>query len=62
MAADIINLRARRKHKARAEKELHAQTNRILHGTPKTVHKLAKARKDQSADRLDGKKLDTPPE
>jgi hypothetical protein len=60
--ADIINLRRARKHKARTEKDVAAQANRFLHGTPKALRETAKARKDQATDRLDGKKLDTPSE
>jgi hypothetical protein len=60
--ADIINLRRARKHKARTEKDVAAQANRILHSTPKALRETAEARKDQATDRLDGKKLDTPSE
>ena len=54
--ADPINLRAHRKNKARAEKEKTAQANRVLHGTPKPLRDLAKARSDKAVRELDAHK------
>ncbi|MBN9589960.1 MAG: hypothetical protein BGN85_01435 [Alphaproteobacteria bacterium 64-11] len=56
--ADIINLRQARKDRVRAEKEKTAETNRVLHGTPKAVRDLAKARKDKLETRLEEHKLE----
>ena len=57
MGAEIINLRRARKAKGRAEKEKTAQANRVLHGTPKTVRKLAEAKKDKAEQALSGHRL-----
>lgn len=54
-----INLKQARKRKARAEKSRKAEANRLLHGQPKAVIDLAKARAENAARELDGKKLDT---
>jgi len=56
--AKIINLRRARKDKARAEKDVVAQANRVAHGTPKTLKKLEQARKELAAQRLDSTRLD----
>ncbi|HUE63963.1 MAG TPA: DUF4169 family protein [Rhizomicrobium sp.] len=45
---EIVNLRRARKAKAKAEKEKTAEANRVLHGTPKHLRNLAKARKEKS--------------
>ncbi len=55
--AELINLRQARKARAKAQKEKAAETNRVLHGTPKTVRKLSEARKDQTEQRLAGHRL-----
>jgi hypothetical protein len=55
--AEIVNLRQARKAKAKAQKEKAAETNRILHGTPKAVRKLSEARKDKTEQRLTGHRL-----
>jgi hypothetical protein len=55
---EIINLRAVRKQKARAEKEKTAEANRIQHGTPMALRKLEEARKDQAEQRISGHKLE----
>jgi hypothetical protein len=55
--AEIVNLRQARKAKAKAQKEKTAETNRILHGTPKAVRKLSQARKDKAEQRLAGHRL-----
>ncbi|HKQ09602.1 MAG TPA: DUF4169 family protein [Rhizomicrobium sp.] len=57
MGAEIINLRRARKAKGRAEKEKTAKANRVLHGTPKTVRKLAEAKKDKAEQALSGHRL-----
>lgn len=56
--ADIINLRQARKDRGRAEKEKKAEANRVLHGTPKAVRDLAKARKDKLEIRLEEHRLE----
>ncbi len=59
--AELINLRARRKNKARAEKEKAAEANRVLHGTPKAVRKLEAARRQAAENRLEQHRLDGDP-
>jgi len=54
----VINLRRARKAKARDEKEKAAEANRLLHGTPKNLRDLAKARGDKAARDLDAHKKD----
>jgi hypothetical protein len=56
--AELINLRRARKARARSEKEKTADANRIVHGTPKSVRNLAKARGDKAARDLDAHKKD----
>jgi hypothetical protein len=56
--AEIVNLRTRRKDKARAEKAKTAEANRLLHGTPKALRNLQKARKDKAARDLSGNRLE----
>jgi Domain of unknown function (DUF4169) len=56
--AEIINLRRARRRKARGEKEKTAEANRILHGTPKSLRGLAKARTEKAARDLDAHKKD----
>ena len=55
---EIVNLRRARKAKARSEKEKTAEANRIVHGTPKNLRDLAKARNDKAARDLDANKKD----
>lgn len=55
--AEIINLRRARKAKGKAEKEKTAEANRVLHGTPKALRNLEKARKDKADQSLSGHKL-----
>jgi len=55
-----VNLKQARKRKARLEKANKAEANRLLHGQPKAVTDLAKARAAKAASELDGKKLETP--
>lgn len=56
--ADIVNLRCARKKKARGEKEKTAEANRILHGTPKSLRDLAKARAEKAVRDLGAHKKD----
>ena len=57
--AEIVNLRRVRKAKDRAEKEKTAEANRVLHGTPKPLRNLQKARKDKADQGLSGHKLES---
>jgi hypothetical protein len=56
--AEIINLRAARKRKGRAEKETLAAENRASFGRSKPERGLAKAKKALEAKRLDDHKRD----
>jgi len=56
--AELINLNRARKAKDKAEKEKTAQANRVLHGTPKTLRNLEKARKDKAEKGLAGHRLE----
>ena len=56
--AEIVNLNHARKAKAKAEKEKTAEANRVLHGTPKALRRLEKAKKEQELSRLESRKLD----
>lgn len=58
MGAEIVNLNRARKAKARAQKEKTAEANRVLHGTPKALRNLEKARKDKADQGLRGLKLE----
>jgi Domain of unknown function (DUF4169) len=58
MVAEIVNLRHARKAKAKAEKSKSAEANRVLHGTPKALRNLAKARKDKADKALSSHTLD----
>jgi len=51
--AEIINLRQARKNKARAEKEVRAEQNRISFGRTKAEKKLTKAEQDLAKSRLE---------
>ena len=55
---EIINLRRARKAKEKAEKEKTAEANRVLHGTPKVLRNLQKARKDKADQGLSGHRLE----
>ena len=50
---EIVNLRARRKAKARAEKEAQAAFNRAKFGVAKTERRLTKARSEKAASELE---------
>lgn len=54
MNARIVNLRTRRKQKARQDRKAEADENAAKHGQPKAVRDLAEARKELEARRLDG--------
>jgi hypothetical protein len=56
--AELINLRRTRKAKARADKDKTAEANRVAHGTPKALKKLAEARKDKADQCLSGHRLE----
>ena len=56
--AEIVNLRQARKAKARDEKAKAADANRTLHGTPKHLRNLAKARGDKAKRDHDAHKKD----
>ena len=56
--SDIVNLRKVRKQKARHEKEVVAEANRVKHGIAKSAHKKAKAVAEKDARRIDAHKLD----
>jgi hypothetical protein len=55
---EIVNLRQARKAKARDEKAKTAEANRTLHGTPKRLRNLAKAKSGKAARDLDAHKKD----
>jgi hypothetical protein len=55
---EIVNLRRARKANARDEKEKAAEVNRTLHGTPKHLRNLAKAKTAKSTRDLDAHKKD----
>ena len=55
---EIINLNRARKARTKAEKEKTAEANRLLHGTPKALRNLGKARKDKAEKGLTGHKLE----
>ncbi|MBL4614544.1 MAG: DUF4169 family protein [Magnetovibrio sp.] len=56
--AEVVNLNTFRKAKARADKQVRAQHNRVEHGTPKAFKNLEKAKRTIKDKALDGQKLD----
>ena len=54
---DIVNLRRARKEKARNAKADKAAENRLLHGTPKEVRNLTKARAEKADTALESHRL-----
>lgn len=52
--ADIVNLRAARKRRDRAEKERQAEENRVRHGQSKAGKLAARAEREREASLLDG--------
>jgi hypothetical protein len=57
--AEIVNLNRARKARTKAEKEKTAEANRVLHGTPKVLRNLEKARKDKADQGLAGHRLES---
>jgi Domain of unknown function (DUF4169) len=58
--AEIVNLRQRRKQKARAAADASAATNRVKFGRPKAARALDKAEAERARAELDHKKLTEP--
>jgi hypothetical protein len=56
--SDIVNLRQVRKTKARHEKDVVAEANRVKHGIAKSAHNKAKALAEKDTRRIDAHKLD----
>ncbi len=56
--AEIINLRQARKQKARADKEVRAEQNRLTFGRTKAEKELTKAGQEMDRRRLDAHKRD----
>jgi hypothetical protein len=56
--SNVVNLRQARKQKARHEKEVVAEANRIKHGIAKSAHNKAKAIAAHDGRRLEGHKLE----
>jgi hypothetical protein len=54
----VINLNQVRKARAKAEAEKQADTNRVLHGTPKAEKKKSRSEKKKSEKQLEGKRLE----
>ncbi len=57
---DVINLNQVRKARAKAEAEKSADTNRVVHGTPKAIKKKTRTEKKKSEKTHAGKKMDKP--
>ena len=55
--ADIVNLRAVRKWKQRADDETKAAANRLVHGLSKEEKILSKTQNEHAARHLDGHQL-----
>ncbi|MFT6460795.1 MAG: hypothetical protein ACJAU5_000557 [Maricaulis maris] len=53
-----VNLRQYRKQKARKDRAAVAETNRVVHGTPKALRDAAEAERLRRLAELDGKKRD----
>ena len=60
--AEIVNLRNARKARAKAAKDKTAAANRVLHGTPKALRKLADAHKAQVEQTHSGHRLEKEPD
>jgi len=56
--ADLINFRRARKARDKAAKEQTSEANRVRHGTPKRLRKLAQAQKDKAEQSLAGHRLE----
>lgn len=57
MTSKPVNLRQFRKRKAREEKARQAETNRVVHGTPKSLTELETARREKLLRDVEGKRL-----
>jgi Domain of unknown function (DUF4169) len=55
----VVNLNKFKKQKARAEKEIRAQNNRVKFGTPKHLKSKVKAENLLEQKRLESKKLES---
>jgi hypothetical protein len=55
---EIVNLRRVKKAKARAAAEEEAVSNRALHGTPKALRDVTKARSKKAAREFEAYRLD----
>jgi hypothetical protein len=55
---DVVNLNLVRKREKRAQKELHAQQNRLLHGRTKAEKKLNQAQAEAARRRLDSHRIE----
>ena len=56
--AEIVNLRRVRKNKSRASAEAEAEANRVRHGVPKRLRKLAEKERQKVDRETDARKLD----
>ena len=56
--AEIVNLKRAKKARARRAADEVAAANRTQFGTPKAARKLAKAKQEKEAARVDAHKLD----
>lgn len=56
--SNLVNLRQARKQKARHEKEVVAEANRVKHGIAKSAHKKANKMALEEHRRHEGHKLD----
>lgn len=54
----VVNLRQARKEKARHEKEVVAEANRVKHGVSKSAHNKAKLLAKKSRNKLEGHRLE----
>ncbi|WP_113155613.1 DUF4169 family protein [Nitratireductor sp. OM-1] len=59
---ELVNLRQRRKQRARAEKEQRAAENRILHGRSKAERMRDESDRSKTIAQLDGHRLTGRPE
>ena len=55
--AEIVTLNKVRKAKAKQQQNLQAETNRVLHGLPKSAKQQALADRKKAERDLDGKKI-----
>jgi hypothetical protein len=57
--ADLVNLRAVRKRAKRRQEEERARSNRLVHGQPKRLRKLADAERVKAERTLEGHRIET---